>query len=88
MGSEILSMKEEIKRNQIEIKQNVRKYTKSITEDFPRLMKNLKRSDEQNTLFERTQTSIQEHKVPAFCQVAKVGKELIFLTLSYYDFFF
>ena len=79
MGSEILSMKEEIKRNQIEIKQNVRKYTKSITEDFPRLMKN--RSDEQNTLFERTQTSIQEHKVPAFHQIAKVGKELIFLTL-------
>ena len=79
MGSEILSMKEEIKRNQIEIKQNVRKYTKSITEDFPRLMKN--RSDEQNTLFERTQTSIQEHKVPTFRQIAKVGKELIFLTL-------
>ena len=62
--------------NQIEIKENGCKYTKRIGEDFPRLEKESRPLDEQNTLFDETKTSI-----PAFQQVVKVGKRQFFLML-------
>ena len=78
----MLSMREEIKtlKNQIETKQNVWKYTESINEDFPGLTKNLRRSDKQIALFERTQTSIKQ--LPTFREVAKVGKSLFFYSFD------
>ena len=74
----MLSMREEIKtlKNQIKMKENVWKYSESVNEDFAGLTKNLRRSDKQSILFERTQTSIQE--LPTFRQVAKVCKSLFF----------
>ena len=67
------SVMEKVLENLIEIKQNGCKYTESISEDFPRLKKDSRHSDGQSTLFDRTKTYI-----PAFCQVAKVGKQLFF----------
>ena len=80
--NETLRLKEEIKalknklqkviENQIEIKQNISKFTKSINEDSFGLKKDFRLSDKQNTPFERTQASTQEYEVPLL-QAAKVG---------------
>ena len=70
------SLLEKVIENQTEMKQNGCKYTKSISDDFRRLKKEPRRSDEQCTLFDRIQTSI-----PAFREVVKVGEQLIFLAL-------
>ena len=62
--------------NQIEIEENGRKCTKRVGEDFPRLEKEPRPSDEQNTLSDKTKTSI-----PAFQHVVTVGKRQFFLML-------
>ena len=70
VGSEIFSIREEIKT----LKRLVK--IKRTGEDLPRLEKEPRPSDEQNTLFDKNKTSI-----PAFQQVFKVGKQQYFLML-------
>lgn len=76
------SLLEKVIENQGGNKQNGRKYTKSIDEDFPGLKKDPTRSDEQSKLFDRSRATIQEYEAPSFRQVAKVGKRLFFLTFQ------
>ena len=70
------SLLKKLSGNQIESKDNGYKYAKRIGEDFPRLEKEPRPSDEQNTLFDKTKSSI-----PAFQHVVTVGKRQFFLML-------
>ena len=76
------SLLEKVIESKDEKKQHGRKYTKSIDEDCPGLKTDPRRSEEQIKLFDRTRGSIQESEVPAFRQIAKVGKGLFFLTFQ------
>ena len=78
----VKSLLEKVIKNKDEKKENGRKYTKIIDEDEPALKIDPRRSNEQIKRFHRTRGSIQEYEVPALRQVAKVGKQLIFLTLQ------
>ena len=78
----VKSLLEKVLEIKDEKKQNGWKYTKRIVEDYPGLKKDHRRSDEQIKLFDRTRGSIQEYEVPAFSQVAKVGKRLFFVMLQ------
>ena len=76
------SLLEKVIESKDEKKQHGRKYTKSIDEDCPGLKTDPRRSEEQIKLFDRTRGSIQESELPAFRQIAKVGKGLFFLTFQ------
>ena len=78
----VKSLLEKVIESKDEKKQHGRKYTKSIDEDCPGLKTDPRRSEEQIKLFDRTRGSIQESEVPAFRQIAKVGKGLFFLTFQ------
>ena len=78
----VKSLLEKVIESKDEKKQHGRKYRKSIDEECPDLKTDPRRSEEQLKLFDRTRRSIQEFEVPAFRQVAKVGKRLFFLTFQ------
>lgn len=78
----VKSLLEKVIESKNEKKQHGRKFTKSIDEDCPGLKTDPRRSEEQIKLFDRTRGSIHESEVPAFRQVAKVGKRLFFLTFQ------
>ena len=65
--------------NKDEKEQNGWKYTERIGEDNSSLKIDHRSSDQQIKRFDRTRGSIQEYEVPAFRQVAKVGKRLFFV---------